>query len=249
MRRNADVTLTVNWTRWDELQHRYVLFSGGKDSLATLLYCRDNLRDVEVIHVNTGISLPGVQDYVKKITNILNVPLIMLTPDKKFEDLVEAKCLPDYYRRWCCYWLKLRPVRQFMRQVQSKVQFLGIRRSESRRRKNYPSYWFDRYCQCWVINPIIDWTDNQVDVYIQKHGVPLNPVSEKLGFSGECFCGAFAKPQEFMVIKALYPEFYQRLVKIEELRCKKWTYIYRKGKRIPLKTIPSQQTLTFKSEP
>jgi len=231
------------WARFNELEHRYVLFSGGKDSLATLLYCRDNLKDVEVIHVNTGISLPGVQDYVKKVTDMLNVPLIILTPDKKFEDLVEAKCLPDYYRRWCCEELKLKPVRKYLKPIKSKVQFLGIRRTESSRRKNFPVYWYDKHAGGWVVNPIIDWTENMVLNYIHSHNVPLNPVSEKLGFSGECFCGAFAKPHEFMVVKGLYPDFYRRLVEIEEERCKVWTYIYRKGKRIPLKSIPTQTLL------
>jgi 3'-phosphoadenosine 5'-phosphosulfate sulfotransferase (PAPS reductase)/FAD synthetase len=66
----------------------FVLFSGGKDSLVALAYTLEVVKsyniecELRAIHINTGISVPEVEDYVRNICRQLGVELILLRPEK-----------------------------------------------------------------------------------------------------------------------------------------------------------------------
>lgn len=92
----------------------------------------------------------------------------------------------------------------------------GVRTSESTRRmplaKNGPVN--RNGAQLWV-NPLFSWSDADVIAYREQHRLPQNSVSELLGMSGECLCGAFAKPHELELIELNFPEVGARLRELE----------------------------------
>lgn len=74
----------------------------------------------------------------------------------------------------------------------------------------------------WV-SPLVHWTNAHMNEYRARHrcqqqhehaehrlcfdgALPLNPVTEHLHMSGECLCGAYAKPGELEEIEFFYPE-------------------------------------------
>ena len=117
-------------------------FSGGKDSLVTTHYVLRNLEDVEdldryVVHVDTSVSLPGVQDYVKEICDVHGWNLVILKPKVDFWTLAEKWGMPSFRRRWCCYHLKLEPLREFIKGLRpQRAEVLGLRISENPRRRS-----------------------------------------------------------------------------------------------------------------
>ena len=51
--------------------------------------------------------------------------------------------------------------------------------------------------------------------YFAHYGVPRNPVVDLIHKSGECLCGAFAKPNELREIEYWYPEVGKRIRDLE----------------------------------
>jgi 3'-phosphoadenosine 5'-phosphosulfate sulfotransferase (PAPS reductase)/FAD synthetase len=68
--------------------------------------------------------------------------------------------------------------------------------------------------QIWV-NPIYWWSVSDRDRYIAEHELPINPISELLGMSGECLCGAFAHPGEKELIRLVDPKTARRIDQLE----------------------------------
>ena len=66
------------------------------------------------------------------------------------------------------------------------------------------------------INPFYYKTRSWFSKYIKKHSLQQNPVSEILGMSGECLCGAYAHKGELDLIKIVCPETYERIVSLEK---------------------------------
>lgn len=83
----------------------------------------------------------------------------------------------------------------------------------------------------WVA-PLVHWTDAHMREYRARHrcqqdhehaehrlcapnALPLNEVTEHLHMSGECLCGAYAKPDELDEIEFFYPEAAARLKALE----------------------------------
>lgn len=88
------------------------------------------------------------------------------------------------------------------------VYAAGRRRQESARRgmvmKNDGYTKQDRHgIYCDLIH---DWSREDCGYAREYSGIPRNPVSERLGKSGECLCGAFAKPGDLDDIAYWYPE-------------------------------------------
>lgn len=83
-------------------------------------------------------------------------------------------------------------------------------------------------------SPLVHWTDAHMREYRARHrcqqdhehaqhrlcfdgALPLNEVTEHIHMSGECLCGAYAKPGELDEIEFFYPETAAKLRALEEL--------------------------------
>jgi len=195
-------------------------FSGGKDSLVATHYAHSQVGDIvdfKVLHVDTTISLPGVQDYVKMVCDKFGWELHIVRPQESFEDMVRKRGMPIRVRRWCCYHLKLEPMMRFIKsQPTPRCEIVGLRRAESRRRHKLPQWiWKDEW-GTWSFCPIIDWSDKDVMNYIKRFDLPLSPIYKIIGFSGECVCGAFGSTRQMRIIRGRFPEFFKRFLEIEE---------------------------------
>lgn len=84
----------------------------------------------------------------------------------------------------------------------------------------------------WV-SPLVHWTDAHMREYRARHrcqqdhehaehrlcfdgALPLNEVTEHIHMSGECLCGAYAKPGELEEIEFFYPETAAKLRELEQ---------------------------------
>ena len=95
----------------------------------------------------------------------------------------------------------------------------------------------------WVA-PLVDWTGSTKHDYMKEHDIPRNEVVDLLHMSGECLCGAFARPNELEEIGMWFPEEYQR-IKDLEARAADQGLPCRWGERPPdmIEVDPQQQEL------
>ena len=95
----------------------------------------------------------------------------------------------------------------------------GIRKSESvRRMRNAiatPVRLEPKQHRVWI-SPILDWTALDVNAFIEKEGLKRNLVVDLLHRSGECLCGALARPEELKEIAYWFPEVAARIYALEE---------------------------------
>jgi len=83
-------------------------------------------------------------------------------------------------RKKCCHVRKVIPLQRALEGV--KVWVTGLRAAQSENRHSLQSMEWDKTYQLVKYNPLADWTIDDVTDYIEKNGVPVNPMYKK-GFA------------------------------------------------------------------
>lgn len=187
-----------------------VLFSGGNDSTVLAHLMRPYA--THAIHCNTTIGIEQTRQFVRDTCVDLGLPLLEEYPPTSYRDLVIERGFPGPGMHWKMYQrLKERGLRQARRKLvadgrKERVAFIaGRRRQESQRRKDVPLH--ERVDSVIWISPLAMWTKLDILTYRHMHDdVPVNEVSQLLHMSGECLCGAFAKPNELEQIRMWFPQ-------------------------------------------
>lgn len=185
------------------------LFSGGGDSTALVHLLRDRL--THAAHANTGIGIESTRQHVRDLCRAWGLPLIEKHPPVPYRDLVIERGFPGPAMHFKMYTrLKERCLDQVRRDVVSdprrqRVVFVaGRRRSESARRAQVPIH--ERNGSVIWASPLVSWTALDLSRYRAAHDLPSCPASSLIHMSGECLCGAFARPGELDEIGDWFPE-------------------------------------------
>jgi 3'-phosphoadenosine 5'-phosphosulfate sulfotransferase (PAPS reductase)/FAD synthetase len=216
-------------TAWDKLSGGRmraawcVLYSGGNDS--TVLAHLVRKRVDYAIHCNTTIGIEATRQFVRDTCTTWGLPLIERTAPISYRDLVIERGFPGPGHHFKMFTrLKERSLEAVRNELvehprRERIMFIaGRRRQESQRRKNIPIYEADGSI-IWA-SPIAMWTKEDMVMYralATRAGdpVPFNPVTDALGMSGECLCGAFAKEDELDRIRLWYPDVAAEIDQLE----------------------------------
>lgn len=197
-----------------------VLYSGGNDSTVLTHLFKDRVD--YAVHANTTIGVEATRQFVRDTCKLWGLDLLERTAPTSYRELVLDQGFPGPGMHYKMYQrLKERVLEQVRNELvtdsrRQRVLFIaGRRRSESRRRKHIPLYEGDGSI-VWA-SPLAMWTKTDLVVYrsMQKD-VPFNPVTDHLGMSGECLCGAFAKPNEMELLRFWYPDIAQELDQLQD---------------------------------
>lgn len=210
----------------------FCLFSGGSDSLVLAHRCRDYYD--ELVHIDTGTAVPGVQDHVRQCAEDLGKPLRILAHDFDAYRLLVLGGTDSNGKHWEPFGfpgpaqhgraytrLKERMLERLLREAKegqprnSRVLALsGIRQAESARRSNRSP--ITRRGSLVFVNPLIEWTNQEMADYRNEHDLRLSDVAALLHRSGECNCGAYADQEEREMLASLWPEWFEeRIGKLE----------------------------------
>lgn len=199
--------------------------------------------DTYVVFVDTTVILPDVIDFVKEVSERFDWNLKILRPEVDFWKMVERCGFPQKNKRWCCYHLKIKPIREFIKKLKPRrCEVLGLRRDESHRRRNIMPYIYDWRDRAYKYCPIVFWSEKDVLKYMRKHNLPIPPHYSK-GFKETCFCGTFTTVSEVLALRANYPEFFQKFIEIEGKMKSGGSAFYIGGKRIYAREIKKQTIL------
>jgi len=219
----------------------YVLFSGGADSLCTLLHLLEaadgQKARITVVHVDTTAGFPEVTRYVRRVCRKLRVALEVVRAKRDYFELAKRWGIPSFNARWCCNELKVKPVRDFLRsEPEPKMVVDGIRAAESNQRSTYLPVWYHPEFRCLSVSPLLDWSDEDVASRVEASGLPENP-GKSLGCSAECWCGAYKTRRDFEQLLDVHPEIFEKLVEVEKAQNGRFTFIYEDGRQIRLQDI------------
>lgn len=209
------------------------LMSGGDDSIPACYVASLHPAFSGILHVNTGIGIEATREHVRWVCAnrkwrlweykaLENVNAKGDPDPMSYDNLVIGYGFPGAFGHQLMYSrLKERQLRRFERDMGALPQngerilyVSGIRREESARRKNRDV--MRGYGRHAFVCPLIHWGREDCGYARLYAKIPRNPVSEKIGKSGECLCGAFAHPGELAEIAYWFPEDAQRIRDLEK---------------------------------
>lgn len=209
----------------------YALFSGGHDSLTATHLASQHPGFSGVIHIDTGTGLPETRQFVIDTCRRYEWPLIIKRPPNSYESYIIQFGFPGPpAHKYMYVRLKERALEAVTRQIKSDcaknnggvsrtakiILISGVRSLESDRRADIMPEPFFRGSKAFL--PIIaDWTATDCSNYIADNGIQRSPVKDRLHMSGECFCGAYKKPTEFLEIQEWFPAQAERIGHWERL--------------------------------
>lgn len=199
----------------------YALFSGGHDSLTSTALAAKHPLFRGVVHINTGIGIEETRQFVRDVCAQREWLLTEVrAPEGRYEEMVLTRGgFPhgNASHNSMLFYLKQQPLNRWFKTTSGKVGLVtGIRKQESVRRMgsgiSVPVRPDGR--KVWL-SPILDWSKIDCGRFIEAEGLPRNPVVDLLHRSGECLCGALARPEEIHDLARWYPQVARRLNDLE----------------------------------
>lgn len=202
--------------------HVFALFSGGHDSLCSTHIAAQHPSFRGAVHINTGIGIEETREFVRDTCKAQGWPLLEY---RAGDGVYEARCMrygmpggPQH--EYVYHILKSQQIQRLIRDHKThrydRIGLVtGVRKQESSRRMRlHPHLVKQEGVKVWV-HPNLDASGLDVSRYVDAAGLKRNPVVDKLHRSGECLCGALARPEELDEIAFWYPEVAARIRSIE----------------------------------
>ena len=152
---------------------------------------------IEVFYIDTGILFRETYELKKKLECFYNMKF------KRFSTQIDLDKQDNLYGNelWsrdpnlCCNIRKVMPLKKALSSY--NVWLTGIRKSQTKLRQKSEHIEYDERYNVSKINPLIDWTHDEVWNYIKENNLPYNKLHEKGYPSVGCtHCTTSIKPGE-----------------------------------------------------
>jgi len=140
--------------------------------------------EIIIFTLDTGRLHEETYEVMDRVRSKYGFPIQTYFPDRQeVERLVREKGFFSFResvdnRKECCFIRKVEPLNRALAGLDAWVT--GLRREQSVTRTEIPKVAEDTdHPPLIKINPLADWTQTQVEEYIQKHAVPVNALHKK----------------------------------------------------------------------
>ena len=183
----------LNWTDRHFGGH-YVVASNMQDAVLVDLAAKTR-PGVEVLFLDTGYHFAETIGTRDALASVYDITVVNVTPEHPVaeQDRLLGKDLFAREPSECCRLRKVVPLRRALSKYTAWVT--GIRRAESPTRADAPLISFDEAFKLVKVNPLAAWTDENMQAYIDVHGVLVNPLVEE-GYPSIGCAPCTAKPVE-----------------------------------------------------
>lgn len=154
-----------------------VSWSGGKDS--TLVWYLASLIDktVKVLFIDTNAHFMDTKYYFNVMKQLFDMNVYVLKPKKRMTEMAVDK-------KQCCYQNKVVPLLDGIKDLNIEYLITGIRKADMMGRENAEE--IEEKEGYYQVNPILEWTENEVLDFLEVNGVPVNPLYYKGYRSIDC---------------------------------------------------------------
>jgi len=187
-----------------------VSYSGGKDSLATLLLVMEAGIMPKLIFVDTGLEFAETRINVERTAKSYNLELIVESAGDSFWRNLEHFGPPAKDYRWCCKTCKLGPATQLIAKnfPDGVLSFIGQRAYESQQRAEKGRVWRNPWTPNQLAaSPIQKWTALHVWIYLFSKGAEYNPLYERGIERIGCFMCPATDMAELRISKELTEDY------------------------------------------
>jgi phosphoadenosine phosphosulfate reductase len=176
--------------RWavDRFSPRFAITASMQDTVLLHMISQVD-RDVPVVFLDTGYHFPETIGTADAAESVYDLKLLRVRPQLSVEQQDQAFG-PKLYERdpdLCCRMRKVKPLESAMRDFDAWAS--GVRRDESDSRASARLVEWDEGKGKVKINPLVAWSQDQIDDYVAANGVLVNPLlSEGYGSVGCAPC-------------------------------------------------------------
>jgi phosphoadenosine phosphosulfate reductase len=164
----------IKWAT-DTFGDRICITSSMND--AVLIHLASRVKPgIDVVFLDTGYHFAETIGTRDAVSAVYPVNVINITPSRTVAEQ-DAELGPRLYGRnpdLCCYLRKVVPLEQALGPYDAWMT--GVRREETSARSDTKVVSWDDRRKMVKVNPIVAWTQDQVDSYIAEHGVLVNPL-------------------------------------------------------------------------
>ncbi len=155
---------------------------GAEDQVITDMISKID-KSLKIFTLDTGRLFPETYDIIERTSKRYGIPIQIFFPDAmQVEKMVNEKGVNLFFesienRKQCCHIRKIEPLKRAFSGLD--VWICGLRRSQSITRNEVQIVEWDENNGLIKLNPIVDWTEEQVWAYIQENKVPYNRLHDK----------------------------------------------------------------------
>ncbi|KAA5828663.1 phosphoadenylyl-sulfate reductase [Saccharopolyspora hirsuta] len=131
---------------------------------------------VDVLFLETGYHFAETIGTRDAVAQVYDVTVVNAVPEQTVaeQDAAEGPRLYERDPNRCCFLRKVVPLRNTLARYEAWVT--GVRRVEAPTRANTPIVTWDDRNGLVKINPLAAWSDEEMQRYIDEHGVLVNPL-------------------------------------------------------------------------
>lgn len=161
---------------------RFSTALGIEDQVITHLIGAGKL-DIKIFTLDTGRLFQETYDVLDLTQRKYSVPIQVYFPQAAaVENLITDKGPNSFYesvanRKECCYIRKVEPLSRALNGT--KVWVTGLRAEQSANRSQMKLVEWDEQYELIKYNPLLNWTAEQVDSFIEENKVPVNSLHKK----------------------------------------------------------------------
>jgi phosphoadenosine phosphosulfate reductase len=137
---------------------------------------------VRVFTLDTGRLFPETYSLIDKTNQQYGHTEVFFPDYAKVQEMVNTGGINLFYesvekRKQCCYVRKLEPLKRAFAGLDAWI--CGLRREQSVTRHDMQMVEWDEGNALLKLNPLINWTEEQVWQYIRQHNVPYNVLHDR----------------------------------------------------------------------
>ncbi|MFC2087783.1 phosphoadenylyl-sulfate reductase [Bacteroidota bacterium] len=155
---------------------------GAEDQVLTRMVA-ENAPMVKIFTLDTGRHFAETYETLDRTIKKYNLNIEIFFPDRqKVEDMVNKKGINLFYesienRKLCCNIRKVEPLNRALKG--NEVWITGLRREQSVTRSNDRLVQLDEHHSIIKVNPLIEWTEDNVRDYLKQNKVPYNVLHDQ----------------------------------------------------------------------
>lgn len=155
---------------------------GAEDQVLTDMICKI-APETRIFTLDTGRLFPETYSLIERTNTTYGIKIQVLFPDyREVEKMVRESGVNLFYesvgkRRLCCHIRKLTPLKRAFEGL--KIWICGLRHEQSVTRTGNRMVEWDEKNGLLKLNPLIDWSEEQVWNYIREQGVPYNKLHDR----------------------------------------------------------------------
>lgn len=190
MNANAKVELdkvqyAVQLLKKTYLKHKDVVFTSSlsvEDMLITDLIAK-HVPEIRVVTLDTGRLHEETYQLLQKAQERYEIEFDIYYPDPEaLQEFVKQNGINAFYksqnfRKSCCQIRKVEPLKLALSTANAWVT--GLRREQSVTRTDMKEKEWDEGFQVEKVNPLIDWTSDEIWDYVKNNDVPYNELHDR----------------------------------------------------------------------